>query len=192
MANDDDAPDPARILKLARQALTSAERRKKFRSIDFFEPYPPQLKVLCRWFEISPALDPRRQPDWQIVLLCCRARLSPHAANIRCLEPAAVQQADSRVGRRPDGAARARRSAAPALLTPGRIRHRDDSADRSRQCGRPIMVPGGTGAIDTLRVTHQTKGVVDGISSCTFKSFEMRSEKMQIGERRCDLDRRTL
>jgi phage terminase large subunit-like protein len=48
-----------------------------------------------------------------------------------------------------------------------------------REAFRPIMVPGGTGAIDTLNVTHRTNGAIDGISSCTFKSFEMRSEKMQ-------------
>ena len=44
---DDDAPDPLRILKLARQALTSSEFRKKFSLIDFWGPnefYPPQLK----------------------------------------------------------------------------------------------------------------------------------------------------
>jgi phage terminase large subunit-like protein len=41
------------------------------------------------------------------------------------------------------------------------------------------MVPGGTGAIDTLFVTHRTDGVVDGVSELTFKSFEMRREKLQ-------------
>jgi hypothetical protein len=28
----------------------------------------------------------------------------------------------------------------------------------------PVMVPGGTGAIDTLYITHRTRGVVDGVS----------------------------
>ena len=41
------------------------------------------------------------------------------------------------------------------------------------------MVPGGTGAIDTLSTAHETNGARDGISSATFKSFEMRSEKLQ-------------
>ena len=44
---------------------------------------------------------------------------------------------------------------------------------------KPVMVPGGTGAIDTMFVTHQTDGTVDGTSSLTFKSFEMRREKLQ-------------
>jgi phage terminase large subunit-like protein len=41
------------------------------------------------------------------------------------------------------------------------------------------MVPGGTACVDTLSVTHETNGVRDGVSTCTFKSFEQRSEKMQ-------------
>ena len=45
--------------------------------------------------------------------------------------------------------------------------------------GKPIMVPGGTGSIDTLSVTHETEGVRDGLSTMTFKSFEQGSEKMQ-------------
>jgi phage terminase large subunit-like protein len=40
-------------------------------------------------------------------------------------------------------------------------------------------VPGGTGSIDTMSVTHETDGVRDGISTATFKSFEQGSEKMQ-------------
>jgi phage terminase large subunit-like protein len=44
---------------------------------------------------------------------------------------------------------------------------------------KPIMVPGGTSAIDTMFVTHQTDGIADGTSSLTFKSFEMRRQKLQ-------------
>jgi phage terminase large subunit-like protein len=50
----------------------------------------------------------------------------------------------------------------------------------SAYTSRPVMVPGGTGAIDTLTVSHQAPdGTGDGQSSLTFKSFEMRSEKLQ-------------
>jgi hypothetical protein len=45
----DDIPDPQRILKLARQSLSSAELRRKFHLIDFWGPqqfYPSQLKCL--------------------------------------------------------------------------------------------------------------------------------------------------
>jgi Terminase large subunit, T4likevirus-type, N-terminal len=45
--------------------------------------------------------------------------------------------------------------------------------------GKPVMVPGGTGSIDTLSVTHETEGTRDGLSTATFKSFEQGSEKMQ-------------
>jgi phage terminase large subunit-like protein len=41
------------------------------------------------------------------------------------------------------------------------------------------MIPGGTGAVDTLFVTHQTAGKIDGTSSLSFKSFEARREKLQ-------------
>ena len=34
----DDIPDPAAIMRLARQALTSAEFRKKFHLADFWGP----------------------------------------------------------------------------------------------------------------------------------------------------------
>jgi hypothetical protein len=34
----DDAPDPQRIMKLARQSLSSSEYRKKFHLLDFFGP----------------------------------------------------------------------------------------------------------------------------------------------------------
>ena len=45
--------------------------------------------------------------------------------------------------------------------------------------GKPVMVPGGTGSIDTVSVVHETDGARDGISTVTFKSFEQGSEKMQ-------------
>jgi hypothetical protein len=44
---DETAPDPAALLKLARQALSSAEYRKKFAMADFWSPkefYDPQLR----------------------------------------------------------------------------------------------------------------------------------------------------
>jgi phage terminase large subunit-like protein len=44
---------------------------------------------------------------------------------------------------------------------------------------KPVMVPGGTGSIDTMSVGHETDGVRDGISTATFKSFEQGPEKMQ-------------
>ena len=43
---DDDTPDPRRLIKLATQTLSSAERRRKYRKIDFLDTafwYPTQL-----------------------------------------------------------------------------------------------------------------------------------------------------
>ena len=43
---DNETPDPAKLLKLARQAYTSSEYRKKFHVADFWgqkEWYEPQL-----------------------------------------------------------------------------------------------------------------------------------------------------
>jgi phage terminase large subunit-like protein len=44
---------------------------------------------------------------------------------------------------------------------------------------KPIMIPGGTGAIDTAFVVHETDGKMDGTSSMTFKTFEQRRERLQ-------------
>ena len=44
---------------------------------------------------------------------------------------------------------------------------------------KPVMVPGGTGSIDTAYVTHETDGKVDGVSSISFKTFEQRRAKLQ-------------
>src|SRR4030088_3284439 len=46
----EDAPDPAKIMRLAKQALTSSEYRKKFHLADFYGPaefYEPQLKFFA-------------------------------------------------------------------------------------------------------------------------------------------------
>src|SRR6266568_2521739 len=46
----DEAPDPQNLIKIARQTLSSAERRRKFRQIDFLGPsfwYPTQLKFFA-------------------------------------------------------------------------------------------------------------------------------------------------
>ena len=41
------------------------------------------------------------------------------------------------------------------------------------------MVSGGLQAVDTFHVTHATDGKIDGMSTATFKTFEMRREKLQ-------------
>jgi phage terminase large subunit-like protein len=46
-------------------------------------------------------------------------------------------------------------------------------------CKKPIMISGGMQAIDTVFVTHETDGKVDGTSTITFKTFEQRRERLQ-------------
>jgi hypothetical protein len=51
MSSDDTAPDPHRVLKLAKQTLSSAERRKKYNRISYMGPefwYPSQMGFLSR------------------------------------------------------------------------------------------------------------------------------------------------
>jgi phage terminase large subunit-like protein len=178
MANDDDAPDPARILKLAMQALTSAERRKKFRSVDFFEPYPPQQKFFADGLKYHQRLI--RGGNQTVKSLACAAELSYHLSG---------EYPINWNGRRFNKPIRAWVVGPTAQL----VRDGPQRQLTSRQgeygtgtipltalatCGRPIMVPGGGGGIDTLKTTHKTNNVIDGVSSCTFKSFEMRAEKM--------------
>src|SRR5712691_7163339 len=46
ISNMDENPDPQRLLRLARQTMSSAERRRKYRRIDFLDTefwYPTQL-----------------------------------------------------------------------------------------------------------------------------------------------------
>ena len=48
--SEDQIPDPARLIKLARQTLSSAERRQKFQRIDFLDTsfwYPTQLQFFA-------------------------------------------------------------------------------------------------------------------------------------------------
>ena len=170
------SPDPARILKLAMQSLTSAERRRKFRSIDFFEPYPPQLKFFADGAKYQRLIRGGNQTG---KAFCCAAELGYHLCG---------EYPVNWAGRKFNKPIRAWVVGPTAQL----VRDGPQRQLCSRQgeygtgtipltalaaTGRPIMVPGGSGGIDTLKTTHKTNNVIDGISSCTFKSFEMRSEK---------------
>ena len=50
MSGDENAPDPQKIMRLARQAMSSSEYRKKFHLADFWgqgEWYEPQLRFFA-------------------------------------------------------------------------------------------------------------------------------------------------
>src|SRR6516164_518364 len=176
----DDAPDPVRLLKLARQSLSSAEFRRKYHGSDFWGPnefYEPQLRFFAEGTRHHQRLI--RGGNQTGKTLACAFEMAFHLSGAY---PRWWK------GRRFEGPIRAWVIGPTTQLT------RDGPQRQlcSRQgewgtgtipltafCAKPVMVPGGTGSVDTLSVTHETNGVRDGVSTATFKSFEMRSEKMQ-------------
>jgi phage terminase large subunit-like protein len=177
---DDDAPDPVRILKLARQALTSSEFRKKFSLIDFWGPkefYPPQLKFFADGARYHQRLV--RGGNQVGKSFACAFEVALHLTG---------QYPAWWNGRRFDKPTRGWIIGPTAQL----VRDGPQRQVCTRQgefgsgtiplaafASRPVMIPGGTGGIDTLTTHHATNGERDGQSSATFKSFEMRAEKLQ-------------
>src|SRR3974390_2243340 len=175
-----EAPDPQKIIKLARQTLSAAEVRRKSRRMDFLGLdywYKTQLeffaagssgvhqrliyggnqtgKTLAASFEVACHLT-GQYPQWW----------SGKRFNkpISCLV----------VG---ESVTLVRASLQRQLC--GAIDFGTGTIPLHSFAKKPIMVPGGTGAIDTAYVTHETDGKVDGTSIVSFRSFEMRREKLQ-------------
>ncbi len=169
---------PQRYLKLARQALSSAEFRKKFHLADFCGPkefYDPQLKFftdgashhqlllrggnqVCKSFscafEASLHLT-EQYPKW------CTGRRFYKSTRGWVIGPTAQLVRD--------GPQRQYVFSAGEFGT--------GTVPLAAFAGLPVMVPCGTGAIYTMSVAHQTDGARDGVSTCTFKSFEMRQKR---------------
>jgi phage terminase large subunit-like protein len=178
--HDETAPDPAALLRLARQALSSAEYRKKFHMADFFGPqefYAPQL----RFFEAGAKY---------------HQRLLRGGNQTGKSFSAAIETSFHLTGQYPSWW-RGKRFTKPTrgwIIGPTAQLVRDGPQRQlcSKQgefgtgtiplsafSGKPIMTPGGTQAIDTLSAAHQTNGKRDGISTATFESFEQKAEKLQ-------------
>ena len=180
MADRDEAPDPAKILKLARAALTSGEYRRKFHMADFWSPkefYDPQL----RFFAAGTKHHQRLIRGGNQV-----------GKSFACAYEAALHMSGTYpkwwTGRRFNKPTRG------WVIGPERTLVRDGPQKQltARQgefgtgtiplavfAGRPILVPGGGNCIDTLSTVHAVNGERDGISTMTFKSFEQGAEKMQ-------------
>jgi phage terminase large subunit-like protein len=176
----DDTPDPQKLLRLARQTMSSAERRRKYRRIDFMDAsfwYPTQLKFFAAGGSgVHQRLIYGGNQTGKT--LSCAGEFAWHATGA---------YPDWWTGKRFNKPIRAWVVGESSTLV------RD--TQQAQLCGRdefgtgtiplesfakkPIMTPGGTHAIDTMFVSHATDGKVDGVSAVTFKSFEMRREKLQ-------------
>jgi phage terminase large subunit-like protein len=178
----DDTPDPPKLLRLARQTMSSAERRRKYRRIDFLDTsfwYPTQLKFFAAG---SSGAHQRLIYGGNQTgkTLACAAEVAWHLSGdyphwwkgkrfnrpIRCW---VVGESSTLV-----------RDSLQKQLCGGLGDEFGTGTIPLESFGRkPIMTPGGTGAVDTMFITHATDGKVDGVTTVTFKSFEMRREKLQ-------------
>jgi phage terminase large subunit-like protein len=175
----DDTPDPQRLIKLARQTLSSAERRKKFRRIDFLDTtfwYPTQLAFFAAG---STGVHQRLIYGGNQVgkSLCCAAEVAWHLTG---QYPAWFK------GKRFTKPIRCWVVGESVILVRDTLQRQLCGAEFGTGTiplesfgKKPIMISGGMQAIDTAFVAHQTDGKVDGISSVTFKTFEQRRERLQ-------------
>jgi phage terminase large subunit-like protein len=176
----DDFPDPQSLIKLVRQTMSSSERRKKYRRIEFMDQnffYPTQLAFFAAG---SSGLHQRfiYGGNQSGKTLSCAAEVTWHLTGL---------YPDWWTGKRYNKPIRVWAVGESGQLVRDTLQRKlvgDDEIGTGmiplESFGKkPVMVPGGTGAIDTMFVTHQTDGLTDGTSSLTFKSFEMRREKLQ-------------
>jgi phage terminase large subunit-like protein len=176
---DDESFNPQQLLKLARQTMSSAERRRKFRKIDFWDAskwYPTQLKFFASADVHQRLIYGGNQTGKTI---CVAAETAWHltgdyppwwigARYTKPIRAWAVGESTTLV-----------RDSMQRQLCGPRNDFGTGMIPLESFAKAPVMVPGGTGAVDTIFVTHMTDGKVDGTSELSFKSFEMRREKLQ-------------
>jgi phage terminase large subunit-like protein len=177
---DDDFPDPQALIRLVRQTLSSSERRKKYRRIDFMDTafwYPSQLAFFAAG---SSGLHQRfiYGGNQSGKTLSCGAEVSWHLTGA---------YPDWWAGKRFNKPIRVWAVGESTMLVRDTLQRKlcgDDEFGTGllplEAFGRkPLMIPGGTGAADTLFIQHSTDGVIDGTSTLSFKSYEQRREKLQ-------------
>ena len=176
----DETPDPQALIKFARQTLSSSERRKRYRRIDFLDQ--------SYWY-------PSQKSFFMAGSSGVHQRLIYGGNQSGKTLAAAFEVALHMGGDYPFWWTGKRFTKPIRVWGVGESGQLVRDTLQKKLCGddefgtgmiplesfakKPVMVPGGTGAVDTLFVRHETDGVADGTSSLTFKSFEMRREKLQ-------------
>lgn len=176
----EDTPDPQALIRLARQTLSSSERRRKYRAIDFLDQ--------AYWY-------PSQKAFFMAGSSGVHQRLIYGGNQSGKTLSAAFEVALHMTGDYPYWWTGKRFTRPIRVWAVGESGQLVRDTLQKKLCGsdefgtgmiplesfgkKPVMVPGGTGAVDTMFVTHQIDGVADGTSSLTFKSFEMRREKLQ-------------
>lgn len=161
-------------------SLELAVKRKRFRSIDFFKPYPKQQdffamgswarerllmagnqlgKTYAGAAEVAYHLTGQYPKDW-------KGRKFDHPVTAWAAGETSLLVRDG-----------------PQKLLCGKPGVADDFGTGliPRECfvEKPSLARGVTDAYDTLQVRHFTNGIEDGISTLTFKSYEQGREKFQ-------------
>lgn len=176
----DETPDPQALIRLARNSLSSAERRRKYRRLDFLGIdfwYRPQLEFFAAG----------GSGVHQRLIYGGNQTGKSESAAFEVAVHATGEYPEWWTGKRFDKPLRIWVVGESTMLVRDTLQRKLCGGDEfgtgliplERFARKPVMVPGGTGAIDTAFVSHQTNGTTDGVTSITFKSFEMRREKLQ-------------
>ncbi len=166
-------------LKKLRDTMRAAVNLRKFRKLDFYTPYPKQLEFHAAG------------EKW-------RERLLMAGNQNGKTYPGAAEAAIHLTGEYPKGW-KGRKFAHPVkawVCGESSVLVRDQP--QALLCGTPgveedrgtgfipkdalkdwSLARGVTDAYDTIQVVHKTDGVVDGVSTCTFKSYEQGRQKFQ-------------
>lgn len=174
----DDAPDPLRLLKLARQALSSSEFRRKFHAADFYGPnefYEPQLKFFSDGAKHHQRL--LRGGNQVGKSFACAIEASFHSTGKYPKWWSGRRFSKPTRGWVIGPTAQLVRDGPQRQLCTRQGEFGTGTIPLASFAGRPVMVPGGTGAIDTLNILHQANGAKDGLSSITFKSLKCAAKK---------------